>query len=46
MSSENLAKLEQRLWEAADTLRANSSLRLNEFSEPVLGLIFLNFADV
>src|SRR3989344_7085269 len=46
MSSENLAKLEQRLWEAADTLRANSSLRLNEFSEPVLGLIFLKFADV
>ena len=46
MSPEHLAQLEQRLWEAADTLRANSPLRLNEFSEPVLGLIFLKFADV
>jgi len=46
MSPENLKQLEERLWEAADTLRANSPLRLNEFSEPVLGLIFLKFADV
>lgn len=46
MTSENLKQLEERLWEAADTLRANSPLRLNEFSEPVLGLIFLKFADV
>lgn len=46
MSPETLKKLEERLWEAADTLRANSPLRLNEFSEPVLGLIFLKFADV
>lgn len=46
MTSENLKQLEERLWEAADNLRANSPLRLNEFSEPVLGLIFLKFADV
>lgn len=46
MSPEQLKQLEERLWEAADTLRANSPLRLNEFSEPVLGLIFLKFADV
>lgn len=39
-------KLEDRLWEAADHMRANSSLRLNEFAEPVLGLIFLKFAGV
>lgn len=38
--------LEDRLWESADHLRANSPLRLNEFAEPVLGLIFLKFADV
>ncbi|MFH1956112.1 MAG: N-6 DNA methylase [Patescibacteria group bacterium] len=38
--------LESRLWEAADHMRANSPLRLNEFAEPVLGLIFLKFADV
>ncbi len=39
-------KLEDRLWEAADHLRANSPLRLYEFAEPVLGLIFLKFAGV
>ena len=45
MASE-IKQLESKLWEAADHLRANSSLRLNEFAEPVLGLIFLKFADV
>ncbi|MFH1353920.1 MAG: N-6 DNA methylase [bacterium] len=38
--------LESRLWEAAGKMRAESPLRLNEFAEPVLGLIFLKFADV
>ena len=42
----NIKDLENRLWEAADYMRANSSLRLNEFAEPVLGLIFLKFAGV
>src|SRR3990167_5418334 len=42
----NIKNLEDRLWEAADHMRANSSLRLNEFAEPVLGLIFLKFAGV
>ncbi len=37
--------LEKRLWEAADQLWANSSLRPSEYSEPVLGLIFLRYAD-
>ena len=36
--------LEQRLWEVADELRANSSLSSAEYSTPVLGLIFLRFA--
>ena len=27
-------------------MRAKSSLKLNEISEPILGLIFLKFADV
>ncbi len=44
--SSDIKQLESKLWEAADHLRANSSLRLNEFAEPVLGLIFLKFADV
>ena len=38
--------LESRLWDAADTLRANSKLRASDYSVPVLGLIFLRFADV
>jgi type I restriction enzyme M protein len=34
-----------RLWETADELRANSHLKASEYSIPVLGLIFLKFAD-
>ena len=34
-----------RLWAAADNLRANTPLRASEYSVPVLGLIFLKFAD-
>ena len=37
--------LEKRLWAAADQLRANSGLKSHEYSAPVLGLIFLRFAD-
>lgn len=37
--------LAQRLWSAADALRANSKLRSSEYSTPVLGLIFLRYAD-
>ena len=44
--SPTIKDLENRLWEAADHMRANSPLRLNEFAEPVLGLIFLKFAGV
>src|SRR2546428_4125451 len=35
----------RHLWEAADELRANSHLKAGEYSIPVLGLIFLKFAD-
>jgi type I restriction enzyme M protein len=38
--------LEKRLWDAADQLRANSGLKSQEYSAPVLGLIFLRFAEV
>ena len=38
-------ELEKRLWEAADELRANSRLRSSDYSAPVLGLIFLRYAD-
>lgn len=39
-------QLQQKLWAAAEQLRANGSLKLNEISEPILGLIFLKFADL
>jgi type I restriction enzyme M protein len=42
----NRKELHERLWSAAEQLRANGSLKLNEISEPILGLIFLKFADV
>jgi type I restriction enzyme M protein len=32
--------LEKRLWAAADRFRANSGLKSQEYSAPVLGLIF------
>jgi type I restriction enzyme M protein len=40
------AALEKRLWDAADQLRANSGLKPQEYSGPILGLIFLRFAEV
>ncbi|MCC6262596.1 MAG: SAM-dependent DNA methyltransferase [Bryobacterales bacterium] len=41
----NTTDLEKRLWGAADELRANSKLKSSEYSVPVLGLIFLRYAD-
>jgi type I restriction enzyme M protein len=40
------ASLEKRLWDAADQFRANSGLKAQEYSGPLLGLIFLRFAEV
>ena len=37
--------LERRLWAAADQFRANSGLTAAQYSAPVLGLIFLRFAE-
>ncbi|PPK68179.1 type I restriction enzyme M protein [Methylobacter tundripaludum] len=45
MNKDQLKKLEADLWSAADKLRANSDLKASEYSTPVLGLIFLKFAD-
>jgi len=38
-------EIEKKLWEAADQLRANSELSSQEYSVPVLGLIFLRYTD-
>lgn len=40
------SSLENKLWEAADQFRANSGLKAQEYSGPILGLIFLRFAEV
>jgi type I restriction enzyme M protein len=42
----NNTEIEKRLWDAADELRANSKLKSSEYSIPVLGLIFLRYADI
>ena len=46
MTTNNRKQFHARLWSAAVQLRANSGLKLNQISEPILGLIFLKFADV
>jgi type I restriction-modification system DNA methylase subunit len=38
---QNITQLENDLWESADQLRANSRLNQTQYSNPVLGLIFL-----
>jgi type I restriction enzyme M protein len=45
MTKEQLKVLEDQLWQAADNLRANSDLSAAQYSTPVLGIIFLKFAD-
>ncbi len=42
---QNIQELENRLWSAADQLRANTGLTSQEYSRPVLGLIFLRYAE-
>ena len=41
----NNNQIENRLWAAADELRANSKLKSSEYAVPVLGLVFLRYAD-
>lgn len=41
----DIARIEKKPWESADQLRANSNLSAAEYSVPVLGLIFLRYAD-
>src|SRR5256714_5184270 len=43
--SVDIYEVASHLWETADELRANSHLKAGEYSIPVLGLIFLKFAD-
>ena len=38
--------LEKKLWNAANQLWAGAGLKQSDYSEPILGLIFLRFAEV
>src|ERR1700730_3851802 len=40
-----IREIENRLWSAADQLWANTGLRPSQFSTPVVGLIFLRYAE-
>ena len=46
MTNKQLKQLKDTLWATADQLRANSGLKSTEYAEPILGLIFLRFAEV
>ena len=46
MTNTELKDLEGRLWQSADMLRAGAHLAANKYSQPILGLIFLRYADV
>lgn len=47
-TEKNLANdtLERKLWDAANQLWAGAGLKQSDYSEPILGLIFLRFAEV
>ena len=45
MTNEQLKKLEDELWASANSLRAYGGIKASDYAVPVLGLIFLRFAD-
>ena len=45
MTNDQLKKLENDLWASANSLRAYGGLKSADYAVPVLGLIFLRFAD-
>lgn len=46
MTDVELKELKDRLWHAADVLRAGAHLAANKYGQPILGLIFLRYADI
>lgn len=45
MTNKELKELQANLWNSADVLRSSSGLKPSEYEEPILGLIFLRFAE-
>ena len=46
MTDKDLKILKDNLWHAADVLRSGAHLAANKYGQPILGLIFLRYADI
>jgi type I restriction enzyme M protein len=46
MTDAELKKLKDDLWHSADILRQGAHLASNKYGQPILGLIFLRYADI
>ena len=46
MTDKELKQLKDNLWHSADVLRAGAHLAANKYGQPILGLIFLRYADI
>lgn len=46
MKDRELKELKDTLWHSADILRAGAHLAANKYGQPILGLIFLRYADI
>lgn len=46
MTDQELKKLKDDLWHSADVLRSGAHLAANKYGQPILGLIFLRYADI
>lgn len=46
MTDIELKQLEEKLWHSADLLRAGAHMSAVSYGEPILGLIFLRYADI
>lgn len=46
MTDNELKKLKKDLWHSADMLRKSVHLTVNKYRRPILGLIFLRYADI
>lgn len=46
LTDKELKQLKDNLWHSADVLRAGAHLAANKYGQPILGLIFLRYADI
>lgn len=46
MTDKDIKKLKDDLWHSADMLRQGAHLANSDYGEPILGLIFLRYADI